>query len=235
MEEYSRHGLGEATMNLHQSKKYQSLGRRRSTSATGHKKVLASFWPVVFISTVLSCPSLPGTIAAAMAMGQQFQTVSLPLKRTKYPTGRFLHGTVHLCLLCKVAKYSWLQRVQNWFAKTFTCLNCFRVQVFIREVPRSGRDFYIFMWGALLAKECCCGSIDTGVSRCALTIVTSTISVESISWVRRLFCCRSRESKILLATPIAWCSKMCWKWTVVSYISCLLLCHCASTAQCEFH
>lgn len=48
-----------------------------------------------------------------------------------------------------------------------------------------------------------CGSVDTGTSGRALMIpVISAISVDNTSWVRQLFCCKSIESRILLATPI---------------------------------
>lgn len=49
----------------------------------------------------------------------------------------------------------------------------------------------------------CCGSVDTGRRGHAFMIaVTLAIIVESTSWVRRVLCCRSIESRILLAIPI---------------------------------
>ena len=70
----------------------------------------------VLTSTALTNLSLPGKVLTTRASGQHRRGVFSFATRTTSPTAIFCRSSFHLGRSCRVGRYSWTHRRQNWSA-----------------------------------------------------------------------------------------------------------------------
>ena len=149
-----------------------------------------------FNSTERTRPSSPGKVLMIRAIGHCCLLTFGSFNKTTSSTAKFLLGLFHLFRIWRLCKYSFLNLVQNSFARCWTCLQRFRQYISaLWKFPGGGKTTLLFNvsnWIGDKAGED--GSLVSVVRGLELTISSASVSkVWSASSVNYEECSCKRE------------------------------------------